>query len=306
MNSLVSKPYFDRALHWTSLGAGILLLMSMLAMSLSIVDTSMISIDTFGFNFLFSTNWDPAQAQFGAAAIITGTVLTTLIALVLAVPLSVLTAVSLAHLLPKRMAAVLGMAVEVMAAIPSIIYGIWALFVLAPFLGEYVYPYLLEVTENVPVLNQIFAGLPIGTNIMTASIVLAIMIYPLMTAMMRDVFNLIPDMLIEASYGAGLTTWQIVRHIFVHYSRAGLLGSIVLGLTRAFGETMAVTFVIGNAHEAFSGLLMPGSTIASTIANEFSEASTPLYVSSLFAVRFIVIGAFSYYLVFIQGFYSPW
>ncbi len=258
-------------------------------MILAMVRTSSHSIHVFGLHFFLSSDWDPAQQQFGAGAILVGTLITTLIALLLAVPLSLLSAVCIAHLLPRKLAYWLGVTVEMMAAIPSVIYGMWGLFVLANFLGEHVYPQLLAVCEPIPVLRYLFAGLPIGTNILTAGIVLAIMIYPLMTAMMRDVFALVPDTLVEASYGAGLTRWQTVRHIFVHYSRAGLFGSIVLGLTRAFGETMAVTFVIGNAHNMFAGLLLPGSTIASTIANEFSEASSPLYVSSLLELGLVLL-----------------
>lgn len=246
------------------------------------------SLKAFGWHFLVSSAWNPSTNDFGAFAIILGTLLTSLLALIIAVPSAFCVAILLVMILPKTFAVILSRLIETMAAIPSIIYGLWGLFILAPFLSEHVYPHWANAFSSWPVVSFVFRGIPIGTTLLTAGIVLALMIFPLIASMMRDVIAAIPSLVSEASFGVGLSRFQVVRCIYIHYARAGLLGSIVLGLGRALGETMAVTFVIGNAHGIPQGLLMPGTTISSTIANEFTEAMGELYVSSLIELGLIL------------------
>ena len=247
------------------------------------------SIKQFGFSFIWSNAWDPARNQFGALSAIIGTVVTSLIAIVFAVPLAFGTAILITRMLPKGMASVISRIVELMAGIPSIIYGMWGLFVFAPFMTTHVLPHILNIFPNVPILGYIFRGLPIGVNIMTAGIILALMILPLITAIMRDIIANIPNPVFEAAYGIGATRWEITCKIIIHYARAGLLGAIILGLGRALGETMAVTFVIGDSHVLPQGLFMPGTTISATIANEFNEATGNLYPAALIELSLILV-----------------
>ena len=192
----------------------------------------------------------------------------------------------------------IGIAIELLAGIPSIIYGIWGLFVLAPLLQHYVQPALISTFEHVPLMSSLFSGPPYGIGMLTAGLILSIMVLPFITSITRDVFETVPPMLKESAYGLGCTTWEVVRHIVLPYTRVGVVGGIMLGLGRALGETMAVTFVIGNAHRISSSLLAPGTTISATIANEFTEAVGDLYTSSLialglilFLITFIVLAA---------------
>lgn len=268
----------------------------LVAMLIAIIYMSAPSIRAFGWHFLVSSVWNPVTQQFGALSAIVGTLLTTLIAVVLAVPASLGIAILLSQILDKRIASVIARIVELMAGIPSIIYGMWGLFILVPWIKVYVQPPLMNAFGNVPILKYIFTGLPIGISIFTAGIILAIMIIPLIASMMRDVFENVSPLLVEASYGVGMTRYEFVRHILIHYTRAGLLGSVILGLGRALGETMAITFVIGNQHDLPAGLFMPGSTLSTTIANEFTEATGKLYPAALvelglilFAITFIVL-----------------
>lgn len=246
------------------------------------------SLRAFGWHFLVSTSWNPSANDFGALPIIVGTLLSSVLALIIAVPSAFCVAILLVMMLPKSLSVILSRLIETMAAIPSIIYGLWGLFVLAPFLSTHVYPHWVNGFSSWPVVSFIFRGIPIGTTLFTAGIVLALMVFPLIASMMRDVIAAIPPLVSEASFGVGLSRYQVVRRIYIHYARAGLLGSIVLGLGRALGETMAVTFVIGNAHGMPQGLLMPGTTISSTIANEFTEAMGQLYISSLIELGLIL------------------
>jgi phosphate transport system permease protein len=246
------------------------------------------SIQKFGLPFIWSTAWSPPTNEFGALPIILGTLITAVMAAIIAAPTAFCVAVLLTHITSPMISAIISRLIEFMAAIPSIIYGIWGLFILAPFLSEHIYIHIMNFASNIPVLNFIFKGIPVGTTLMTATLVLVLMIFPLICAMMRDVIASIPPLVVEASYGVGLTRAQIVWHIFLHYARAGLLGSVVLGLGRALGETMAVTFVIGNAHDMPQGMLMPGTTISATIANEFTEATTHLYQSALIELGLIL------------------
>lgn len=272
-----------------SMAAVCFLILILLALLLVQISMSWPSIRHFGFPFLWSNDWNPSLNQFGALSAIIGTIITSVIACIFAVPISFGAAILITQILPENLAAVISRVIELMAGIPSIIYGMWGLFVLGPFMTEHILPHILNIFPNVPVLNYIFRGLPIGVNIMTASIVLALMIVPLITSMMREIIANIPDPVFEAAYGVGATQWEITYKIIVHYTRAGLLGAIILGLGRALGETMAVTFVIGGSHMLPQGLFMPGTTISSTIANEFNEATGILYPSSLIELSLILV-----------------
>jgi phosphate transport system permease protein len=201
----------------------------------------------------------------------------------------------------------IGIAIELLAGIPSIIYGIWGLFVFAPFLQQTLQPFLIAVFGNIPLLSAVFAGPPYGIGVLTAGLILAIMVLPFITSISRDVFDAVPPVLKEAAYGIGCTTWEVVRHVVLPYTRVGVIGGVMLGLGRALGETMAVTFVIGNAHRISASILAPGTTISATIANEFTEAIGDLYTSSLialglilFVITFIVLAAARYMLLRIE------
>jgi phosphate transport system permease protein len=204
------------------------------------------------------------------------------------VPFGLLIAMFLTELCPMWARRPIGIAIELLAGIPSIIYGIWGLFVLAPFLQQYVQPALIATFGNVPVLSSLFAGPPYGIGVLTASLILAIMVLPFITSISRDVFDAVPPVLKEAAYGLGCSTWEVMRYVVLPYTRVGVIGGVMLGLGRALGETMAVTFVIGNAHKISSSLLAPGTTISATIANEFTEAVGDLYTSSLIALGLIL------------------
>jgi phosphate transport system permease protein len=254
------------------------------------------ALRVFGIGFVTAEVWNPVTEQFGAAAPIFGTLLTSTIAMVIAVPTGLLIAVFLTEFCPRVLRRPIGIAIELLAGIPSIIYGVWGLFVLAPYLQRNVQPAVIARFEGVPVLENLFAGPPYGIGMFTAGIVLAIMVLPFIVAISRDVFQTVPPLLKEAAYGIGCTTWEVVRHIVLPYTRVGVLGGVMLGLGRALGETMAVTFIIGNAHRISASLFAPGTTISASIANEFTEAVGDLYYSSLialglllFVITFIVI-----------------
>lgn len=266
-----------------------LLIIAFFAIGISLVVLSWPSITHFGFRFLTSSAWDPVNKEFGAVAAVVGTLLSSIIALVIAVPISFGVAIVITQVLPSKLATILARLIELTAAIPSIIYGMWGLFVLAPYLAQHVQPGLINTFSSIPVLNFVFGGLPIGIGIFTAGIILAIMILPLISSMMRDILSKVPSLVKEAGYGVGATRYEVVRYVMLHYTRAGLVGGIVLGLGRALGETMAVTFVIGNAHMLPTGLFMPGTTISASIANEFNEATGLLYRSSLMELSLILM-----------------
>jgi phosphate transport system permease protein len=226
--------------------------------------------------------------KFGALAPIYGTIVTSFIALVVAVPLGLLIAFFLTELCPRLLRRPIGLAIELLAAIPSIIYGIWGLFVFAPFLQETLQPFLVGTLGRAPILGVLFGGPAYGIGVLTAGLVLAIMVLPLITSVSREVFATVPAVLKEAAYGLGCTTWEVMRHVVLPYARAGVIGATMLALGRALGETMAVTFVIGNAHRIQPSLLAPGTTISATIANEFTEAVGDLYTSALIALALIL------------------
>jgi phosphate transport system permease protein len=271
----------------------------------SLIEGSLPALQAFGIDFLLEQRWNPVTEKFGALAPIYGTLVTSLIAMLIAVPIGLLIAVFLTELCPMFLRRPIGIAIELLAGIPSIIYGIWGLFVFAPFLQDTLQPFLIATFGNIPVLSSLFAGPPYGIGVLTAGLILAIMVLPFITSISRDVFDAVPPVLKEAAYGVGCTTWEVVRYVVVPYTRVGVIGGIMLGLGRALGETMAVTFVIGNAHKI--SVLAPGITISATIANEFTEAVGDLYTSSLialglilFVITFIVLAAARYMLLRIE------
>ena len=274
---------------------------------ISLIDGSVPAFRAFGLNFLFEERWNPVTEKFGALAPIYGTLVTSFIAMLIAVPVGLLIAVFLTELCPMWLRRPIGIAIELLAGIPSIIYGIWGLFVFAPFLQETLQPFLIATFGNIPVLSTLFAGPPYGIGMLTAGLILAIMVLPFVTSISRDVFDAVPPVLKEAAYGIGCTTWEVVRYVVLPFTRVGVIGGVMLGLGRALGETMAVTFVIGNAHKVSPSLLAPGTTISATIANEFTEAVGDLYTSSLialglilFVITFIVLAIARYMLLRIE------
>jgi phosphate transport system permease protein len=258
------------------------------AIFISLIAGASLALQTFGFSFFVTEAWNPVTEKFGALAPIVGTLVTSFIAMLLALPVGFGAAIFLTELCPRALRRPLGMAIELLAGIPSIIYGIWGLFVLASFMQEYVQPALIGTFGEIPFLSALFAGPPYGIGVLTASIVLAIMVLPFITAVSRDVFETVPPVLKESAYGIGCTKWEVIRSIVLPYTSVGLLGGVMLGLGRALGETMAVTFVIGNAHRLSGSILAPGTTISATIANEFTEATTDVYTSSLVALGLIL------------------
>jgi len=243
---------------------------------------------TFGLGFLIDQSWNPVTEKFGALAAVYGTLVASLIAMLIAVPLGLGIAFFLSELCPAALRSPIGIAIELLAGIPSIIYGLWGLFVLAPFLQAKVQPLLIALFADVPGLSLLFAGPPYGIGLLTAGIILAIMVLPFVASVSRDVFAAVPPLLKEAAYGVGATTWEVARNVLLPYARTGVMGAILLALGRALGETMAVTFVIGNAHRVSASLLAPGTTISATIANEFTEAVGDLYTSALIALSLIL------------------
>jgi phosphate transport system permease protein len=243
----------------------------------------------FGIPFLWSAEWDPVKEVFGAAVPIYGTIVTSVLALILAVPLSFGIAFYLTELAPLWVRAPVGTAIELLAAIPSIIYGMWGFFVIAPVMAQYVQPWVIDSVGEVPVIGDLFQGPPFGTGIFTAALILEVMIIPFIAATMRDVFLTVPAVYKESAYGVGCTTWEVARSIVLPYTRVSVIGGIMLGLGRALGETMAVTFVIGNTNRIAASLFGPGNTIASLVALEFPESEMgSLKLASLLALGVVL------------------
>ena len=278
----------DAFFHRLTQAAAIVVLLILGGVILSLIDGSLPALQRFGFGFFVNQVWNPVTKKFGALAPIYGTLVTSAIAMLIAVPLGVGIAVFLTELCPPTLRRPIGIAIELLAGIPSIIYGIWGLFIFAPFLQQYVQPAIIAAFGNVPVLSSLFAGPPYGIGMLTAALILAIMVLPFVASISRDVFGAVPLMLKESAYGIGCTTWEVVRNVVIPFSRVGVIGGVMLGLGRALGETMAVTFVIGNAHKISPSLFAPGTTISATIANEFTEAVGDLYTSSLIALGLIL------------------
>jgi phosphate transport system permease protein len=305
--ALVRMRTGDVAFRIVTRAAAIAVLALLGGVIVSLVSGSLPALKAFGFDFLIEERWNPVTEKFGALAPIYGTLVTSSIAMLMAVPLGLLIAVFLTELCPIWLRRPIGIAIELLAGIPSIIYGIWGLFVFAPFLQQTLQPFLITAFGPVPGLSSLFAGPPYGIGMLTAGLILAIMVLPFITSISRDVFAAVPPVLKEAAYGVGCTRWEVVRYVVLPYARAGVIGAIMLGLGRALGETMAVTFVIGNAHRISASILAPGTTISATIANEFTEAVADLYTSSLialglilFVITFLVLAAARYMLLRIE------
>lgn len=254
----------------------------------SLVIGSLPSIKASGFGFFTSAEWNPVKETFGGLVPIVGTLVTSFIALLIGIPVSFGIALFLTELSPRWLKQPLGTAVELLAGIPSIIYGMWGLFVFAPVFADYVEPWLNDRLGPLPFVGPLFQGPPMGIGVLTAGLILSVMVIPFIAAVMRDVFEIVPAMLKESAYGLGATTWEVVWNVVLPYTKVGVVGGIMLGLGRALGETMAITFVIGNAHELGASLLMPGNTISSALANEFTEAVGDLYTSSLIELGLIL------------------
>jgi phosphate transport system permease protein len=268
-------------------GAFVLILLGSLILSLLI--GGLPAFRKFGFGFVASTDWDPVQQVFGAAVSIYGTLVTSVVALIVAVPLAFGIAFYLTELAPVWLRRPVGTAVELLAAVPSIIYGMWGFFVIVPLMSQYLQPFVIDSLDGVPLLEDLFAGPPFGTGIFTAALILAVMVIPFIAATMRDVFETVPAVYKESAYGVGCTTWEVMRSIVLPYTRVSVVGGIMLGLGRALGETMAVTFVIGNTDRIATSLFGPGNTIASIVALEFPESPAgSLKLSALLALGFIL------------------
>ncbi|MBB3810723.1 phosphate ABC transporter permease subunit PstC [Pseudochelatococcus contaminans] len=278
----------DKFFFHLTRSAAFLVLVLLFAIVASLTYGAWPALSHFGFDFLISQSWNANTEQFGALATIYGTLVTSLIAMLIAVPVGIGIAIFLTELCPAVLRRPIGIAVELLAGIPSIIYGIWGFFVFAPVLQQTLQPFLISLFAPVPVLNALFAGPPYGLGILTAGLILAIMVLPFIASVSRDVFETVPAVMKEAAYGLGCTTWEVVRNVVIPHTRAGLVGGVMLALGRALGETMAVTFVIGNARQISASILQPGTTISATIALEYAEASEGLYRSSLVALGLIL------------------
>ena len=278
----------DRIFHQITLLFAFIVLAALVGILISLAIEALPVLKQFGPGFLWTNVWNVPEDQYGALAAIYGTVVTSVIALVIAVPVSFGIALFLTETCPVWLRRPLGTAIELLAGVPSIIYGIWGLFVFAPLFAQHVQPPLQAVLGDVPVIGGWFAGPPIGIGILTAGIVLSLMVIPFIASVMRDVFETVPAPLKESAYGVGCTTWEVVTHVVLPYTRVGVIGGIMLGLGRALGETMAVTFVIGNANRIVGSLFAPGTSIASTLANEFGEADPGLHISALFALGLVL------------------
>jgi len=264
----------------------------------SLIEGAMPSIREYGFSFLWTQKWNPVTGKFGALPAIYGTLVTSLIAMLIAVPVGIGIAIFLTELCPRSLRRPIGTAVELLASIPSIIYGIWGFFVLAPWLQEHVQPWIIDTFVDVPYLQDFFAGPPYGIGIFTSGLILSIMILPFISSVTRDVFDTVPPMLKEAAYGLGCTRAEVMNRVVLPFARTGVVGGAMLALGRALGETMAVTFVIGNAHRISQSILAPGTSISASIANEFTEAVEELHRASLielglilFFITFVVLAS---------------
>jgi phosphate transport system permease protein len=278
----------DFFFHKTTMLFAAAVLLVLIGIIVSLVIGAIPAFREFGPGFITRVEWDPVNDQYGALIAITGTLVTSFIALLVAFPISFGIALFLTEICPVWLRRPMGTAVELLAGVPSIIYGMWGLFVFAPLFGDYVQPLLKHTLGTLPIIGKLFSGPTMGIGMLTAGLILAVMIIPFISSVMRDVFEIVPAVLKESAYGLGCTKWEVVRKIVLPYTRTGVVGGVMLGLGRALGETMAVTFVIGNANSLSWSLFAPGNSISSTLANEFAEAANPLHVSSLFALALIL------------------
>src|SRR3569623_928936 len=278
----------DRIFYYLTLGSAALVVILLLGVMVSLLIGAWPALSTFGPAFIWTQRWSPVKEIFGALAPIYGTIITSLIAMIIGIPVSFGIAVFLTELCPQPLRRPIGVAIELRAGIPSIIYGLWGFFFLAPFLQTTIQPALIGSLGKLPVIGLLFGGAPYGIGLLTAGIILAIMVLPFITSITRDVFLTVPTLLRESAYGMGMTKWEVAKSIVIPYTRVGLVGGIMLGLGRALGETLAVPFVIGNSHNISPSLLAPSTTISAAIANEVTEATGDLYTSSLIALGLIL------------------
>ncbi len=297
MKAARSGPMADRIFAWVAKGAALFTLGMLMAILASLTISAWPAIAKYGLGFLTSTTWDPVKEEFGGLVMIYGTLMTSFIALLIAVPVSFGIALFLTELSPAWLKRPLGTAIELLAAVPSIVYGMWGLLIFSPVLSTYVQQPLQKLFKGVPYIGELFSGPPVGIGILSAGIILAIMIIPFIAAVMRDVFEVTPPLLKESAYGLGATTWEVVSKVVLPYTKAGVIGGIMLGLGRAIGETMAVTFVIGNFNQLDSlSLFQAANSITSALANEFAEAGQGLHQAALmylglvlFFITFVVL-----------------
>lgn len=294
--TLKRQHLLDRLFRGTTQAFAWIVLGLLVAIIVSLLMGAWPAIKAFGLPFFVNTGWNPVTQEFGAWVPIFGTLATSLIALLIGIPVSFGIALFLTELSPPWLRRPLGIAVELLAGIPSIIYGMWGLFVFAPIFASTVEPWINDHLGGLPGIGFLFQGPPMGIGMLTAGLILSIMVIPFIASVMRDVFEIVPPLLKESAYGVGATTWEVARHVVLPYTKIGVVGGIMLGLGRALGETMAVTFVIGNAHQFSTSLLMPGNSIASALANEFTEATSNLHIASLiylglilFLITFVVL-----------------
>jgi phosphate transport system permease protein len=278
----------DRLFERTTMAFAIVVLGSLLAIVAALGWAAVPAFRKFGLGFFVTDVWNPVTMDFGALAPIYGTLATSAIGLLIGVPVSFGIALFLTEMCPAWLRRPLGTAVELLAAIPSIIYGMWGLFVFAPLFGDYVQPFLQKALGSLWLLGPLFQGAPNGIGVLAAGIILSVMVIPFIASVMRDVFEMVPAVLKESAYGLGATTWEVVWKIVLPYTKVGVIGGVMLGLGRALGETMAVTFVIGNANRISASLFAPGNSIASALANEFNEAADPVHRASLIALGLIL------------------
>ena len=294
--NLKRQKIVDSLFRGTTRFFAFLVLALLVGILISLLVGAMPSIKHFGWGFMTSTEWDPVNDVYGAVVPIFGTVVTSFIALLIAVPVSFGIALFLTELCPPTLKRPLGIAIELLAGIPSIIYGMWGLFIFAPWFGDNIQPWVMEHIGTLPLIGFLFQGAPMGIGIFTAGLILAIMVIPFIASVMRDVFEVVPPMLKESAYGLGGTTWEVMRNVVLPYTKTGVIGGIMLGLGRALGETMAITFVIGNSTNLSSSLFDAGNSIASALANEFAEATSELHMAALihlglilFFITFVVL-----------------
>ena len=286
--SLRKQRIQDFLFHKVTLGFALFAFLVLAGIIVALMYEAWPALKEFGPSFITTVDWDPIDHRYGAMIAIFGTLVTSIIALLVAVPLSFGIAVFLTELCPPRLKRPMGACVELLAGVPSIIYGMWGLFIFAPIFSDYIQPFLSSTLGKIPGIGVLFSGPEMGVGMLTAGVILALMVIPFIASVMRDVFEIVPPVLKESAYALGCTRWEVVRKVVLPYTRTGVVGGVMLGLGRALGETMAVTFVIGNAHELSWSLFSAGNSIASTLANEFAEADAVLHVSSLFALGLIL------------------
>jgi phosphate transport system permease protein len=287
--AIYRKNFFDLIFSSITAIASFFVVLFIIGITYVLISESSLAIHKFGvIKFLMSTDWDPVRESFGALTNIYGTVIITGLSLMIAIPAAIGIAIFVTEISPNFLKGPIGMAIELLAAIPSIIYGMWGLFTLSPIMGNHIEPFLKKITAGVPLVETLFAGTPMGIDILTASVILSIMIIPFTASISRDSFNLTPAVVKESAYALGATKWEVVKNVVLPYSKLGVFGGIVLSLGRALGETMAVAFVLGNNHRITTSLLDAAATITVTLGNEFTEADTDIYLSSLFYLALVL------------------